>query len=96
MDVLDPWRKQLVGLGNAIRNGDTASIPRHVKDALDAGATREDIQQVVEFIIGDEGLLRSILILKEALDFEGNIRRDYISLSMIVEKINRRGKNECR
>lgn len=80
LDVLDTRRKELVALGNAIRVGDHKSIPRHVKKALDAGASSDDIQKVAEFILGDKHLLCSLVALQKALDFEESDRHDYISV----------------
>ena len=80
LDVLDSRRKELVALGNAIRLGNLESIPRHVKNALDAKASADDILKVAEFIIGDKQLLSSIIVLKKALDYEKNDRHNHISI----------------
>jgi hypothetical protein len=80
LDTLDSWRKELVELGNAIRVGDLVSIPRHVRKALDAGASSDDIKKVAEFILGDRQLLSSILILQRSLDLEESDRHDFISI----------------
>ena len=78
LDVLDNRRKELVALGNAIRVGNLESIPRHVKKALDAGASPREIQKVAEFILGDKHLLYAIMALQKALDFEESERHKYI------------------
>ena len=70
LDVLDTKRKELVAIGNALRIGDLKSIPRHVMRAKDAGATYENIERVVEFILGDGQLQR---IVKEQ---EKNTKND--------------------
>jgi hypothetical protein len=78
--VLDKKQKELVELGNTIRKGKTESIAHHVKSALDAGATNDDILTVASFILGDKKILNSIIELIMALSFEESKRRDYISV----------------
>ena len=80
LDVLDTKRRELVALGYAIRVGNLESIPRHVKKALDAGATPDEIQEVAEFILGNKHLLYSIVELQKALDFEESERHKYINV----------------
>ena len=80
LDVLDSRRKQLVALGNAIRNGHAESIPIHVKKALDAGASPNEIHEVADFILGYRNLLSSIVTLQKALEFEESERKKYISV----------------
>ena len=80
LDVLDSRRKELVALGKAIRVNDFESIPRHVKKALDAGASPREIHELAEFILGDKHLLFSIVALQKALNFEESERHDYISV----------------
>ena len=80
LDVLDTKRKELVAIGNAIRAGCVGSISKHVKKALDGGASPEEIQEVVEYVLGDGRLLSSIAELLRALQFEENDRHGYISV----------------
>jgi len=80
LDVLDAKRRELVALGCAIRVGNLESIPIHVKKALDAGASPNEIQKVAEFILGDKYLLYSIVELQKALDFEESERHKYINV----------------
>ena len=80
LDVLDSRRKELVAIGNAIRAGCVDTIPMHVKKALNAGASPEEIQKVVEYILGDGRLLSSISELLRSLRFEENDRHVYISV----------------
>jgi len=78
--VLDKKQKELVELGNALRAGKTDSMAHHVKTALDAGATNDDILTVASLILGDEKILNSIIELITALSYEESNRRDYISV----------------
>ena len=80
LDVLDNRRKELVALGNALRVGDLESIPKHVKKALDAGASPDEIQEVAEFILGNNQIFYSMVTLLKALNFEESERQDYISV----------------
>jgi len=64
MDVLDPWRKELVAVGNSLRTGDLKNILRQVIKAKDAGATYEDIEMVVDFVQGN-GQIHGYLNEKE-------------------------------
>lgn len=80
IDVLDDRRKELVTLGQAILSGNKHSIKEHVINALDAGASREDIMKVVAYIMSDNRLLRSILELIKVLNYEVNRRTPCISI----------------
>lgn len=80
IDVLDSRRRELVALGKAILTGNTRSIAKHVEKALDAGATRKEILQVVAFIVGDTRLLNCIIELLKALSYEENRRAPWISV----------------
>ena len=78
--VLPTKQRELVALGRAIRSGNKRSIQKHVVAALDAGATRENIMEVVAYIMRDSRLLKSILELVKVLDYEENRRTPYISV----------------
>lgn len=80
LDVLDTKRKELVAIGNTIRAGCIGSISKHVKKALDSGASPKEIQKVVEYVLGNGQLLRSIAEVLRALEFEENDRQGYISV----------------
>ena len=51
IDALDEKRRELVALGNAIRVSDLDSILNHLKYAKEAGASYDEIRQVVRFMI---------------------------------------------
>ena len=80
IDILDARRKELVTLGNAILAGDKFFIEEQLKKALDAGASREDILKIVEFIIGDNQLFNSLIKLFNILSYEESKRAPYISI----------------
>ena len=80
IDAVDTWRKELVALGKAIISGNKQSIEKHVSAALDAGTSREDIMEVVAFIMSDNRLLRSIIELMRVLNYEENRRVPCISI----------------
>ncbi len=61
--VLDKRQKELVTLGNVIRSGKTDLISRYVKEALDSGATKEDILRAASFILGDKKTTKYYLSL---------------------------------
>lgn len=73
-------KKELVALGKFLLNGHKQSIALHVKNALDAGATRKEILQVAVSIMGDARLLSSIIELLRALRYEENMRAPHISV----------------
>ena len=80
IDVLHSRQKELVALGNAIKNGCKKEIAICIKKALNAGATKNDILKVVAFIIGNERLFSSIFELIRTLNYEENKRVEYISI----------------
>jgi hypothetical protein len=80
IDVLDSRRKELVCLGNAILSGDKFFIEEQIKKALEAGASRKDILKMIEFIIGDKQLFKSLIKLFDILDYEENKQAPYISI----------------
>ncbi len=68
-------------MGKSLLNGHKRSIALHVKNAIDAGATRKEILQVVASIMGDARLLSPIIELLKALRYEEDRRRAlYISV----------------
>ena len=78
--VLTTRQRELVALGKAILSGNRSSIEKHVSVALDAGATRENIMEVVAYIMRDSQLLKSIIELVRVLDYEENRRAPHISV----------------
>lgn len=80
LDVLTAKQRELVALGTSLIAGNTHSISHHVKNALDEGATKNDILKVASFAIGNTRLLLSIIELLRALEFEENDRKSYISI----------------
>ncbi len=78
--VLPTKQRELVALGKAIFSGNMHLIEKHVAGALDAGATRENIMEVVAYIMKDNRLLKSIIELVRVLDYEENLRAPYISV----------------
>ena len=80
LGVLDNRQKELVALGNAIREGNTYSITTRVKKALDAGASIEEILGVLAIIVGDEQLLNSIMETLSTLRYERDRRTPWISV----------------
>jgi len=80
LEVLDIKRRELVALGKAIMAGNIKSIDKHVIAALDAGASRDDILKVVNFIMSDNKLFTSIIELLKVLSIEEDIRAPSISI----------------
>jgi alkylhydroperoxidase/carboxymuconolactone decarboxylase family protein YurZ len=80
LDILDSRRKELVALGNTIRAGDLASLPKQISNALDAGASQDEIRMVAEFIVGDKHLFSAIQIMQKTLNYEESKRKKYISI----------------
>jgi len=78
-DLNDGKKRELITLAYVVLSGDEHSIAKHVEKALDAGATRRDILNVVSCIVGDTRLLSSILELLRALSFEVCNRNKHIS-----------------
>ena len=78
--VLPAKQRELVALGRAILSGNKRSIEKHVVAALDAGATRENIMEIVAYIMRDSQLLKSIIELVRILDYEENRRAPHISV----------------
>lgn len=78
--VLPTKQRELVALGRAILSGNKTSIERHVAAALDAGATRDNIMEIVAYIMKDKRLLTSIIELVGVLDYEENRRVPHISV----------------
>jgi tRNA pseudouridine-54 N-methylase len=78
-DLNDSKKRELITLAYVVLSGDKHSIALHVEKALDAGATRRDILNVVSCIVGDARLLSSILELLRALSFEVCDRSKHIS-----------------
>ncbi len=60
-DSNDKITTELITLAYAMLSGIDHSIALHVKRAIDAGATRRDVLNVVSCIIGDKQLFSSIL-----------------------------------
>jgi len=79
-DLHDCKTKESITLAYVVLSGDKHSIALHVEKALDAGATRRDILNVVSCIVGDARLLSSILELLKALRFEECNRIEHISV----------------
>ena len=79
-DLHDSKTEELIILAYVVLLGDKHSIAMHVEKALDVGATRKDILNVISCIVGDARLLSSILELFRALRFEECSRREYISV----------------
>ena len=78
--VLHTKQRELVAIGKATLSGNKRSIEKHVVTALDAGATRENIMDVVAYIMRDGRLLKSIIELVRVLDYEENQRAPNISI----------------
>ena len=53
--------KDLIALLNAIIRGGKKEIAEYVKKAIDSGATKKDIWNVLTEIVGDEKILISII-----------------------------------
>ncbi|MEA3458754.1 MAG: carboxymuconolactone decarboxylase family protein [Candidatus Thermoplasmatota archaeon] len=71
-DSNDKKTMELITLAYAMLSGIEHSIALHVKRAIDAGATRRDVLNVISCIIGDKQLFSSILEVFKAsnLHFE--------------------------
>ena len=80
LDVLNTRQKELVALSNAIRAGNTFSITTHIKKALDAGVSFEEILEVFATIVGDERFLSSIMETLSILRYESDRRAPLISV----------------
>ena len=78
--VLPTKQRELVALGKAIFSGNKHSIEKHVACALNEGATRENIMEVVAYIMRDSRLLKSMIELVKILEYEENRRAPYISI----------------
>ena len=79
-NILSPVARELLALGLAVTLGDKKIIIKHVKKALDAGATKEEILRIVSTLVRDGPDLESIITLLNALNYEENKRADYISI----------------
>lgn len=79
-NMLTLKQKELLALGKALLAGCKNKIARHVEKALDAGVSREEIQQLVAFIVGDVRLFGSIIELLRALSYEESKRTSFISV----------------
>jgi hypothetical protein len=80
LSVLPTKQRELVAIGKAIYSGNKRSIEKHAAAALDAGATQENILQVVAYVMRDSRLLKSIIELVRILDYEENRRAPKISI----------------
>ena len=80
LDVLTARQKELIALGKVILTGNKRSIENHVAAALDAGATRENVLEVVAYIMRNSRLLKLIIELVRVLDHEENRRAPHISV----------------
>ena len=80
IDALDRRRQEPVAIDNAIRAGYMNSISMHVNKALKSGASTEEIQKVVEYILGYGRLLKPISELLRALQFGEADKHGYISI----------------
>ena len=80
LGFLDNRRRELVALGTALRSGNTNAIGSYVKNALDAGASKEDILNVMAFIVGDVKLFTTMQELLRILQYEDAKRASYISV----------------
>jgi AhpD family alkylhydroperoxidase len=78
--VLPTKQRELVALGRAILSGNKRSIEKHVAAALDAGATQDNIMEIVAYIMKDSRLLKSIIELARVLNYEENRRAPHISI----------------
>lgn len=81
VEILDEKQKVLVTLGNAIKAGDTDCLHKYVQKALDAGWSKQDILQVVSFILGDKKLLASLTEVLISLSYEDALRREYLDIT---------------
>ena len=79
-DLQDSKTRELINLAYVVLSGDKHSIALHVEKALDAGATRRDILNVVSCIVGDVRLFGSIIELLRALSYEESKRKSFISV----------------
>ena len=78
--VLPTKQRELIALGRAILSGNKCSIEKHVVAALDAGATRDNIMEVIAYIMRDNQLLKSIIEIVRVLNYEENLRAPHISI----------------
>lgn len=79
-DLLTTKQKELISLGEVLIKGPKNAIPRQVEKTLDAGASREEILDIIAFTIGSKCLLISILELLKSLDYEEDKRTPLISI----------------
>jgi len=80
LNVLTTKQKELVVLGKVLLEGYRQTITKHVKKALDAGASREEILKVAAFIVGDSRLFSSIIEFLRTLNYEESKRAPWISV----------------
>lgn len=78
--VLPSKQKDLVALGRTVLAGNKNSIEKHVINALDTGVLRGEILKVVEYIVGDKQLLRSLIDLLRVLSYGESRKAEYISV----------------
>ena len=79
-NILTLKQKELLALGKALLGGYKNTIARQVEKTLDADVSREEILQLVAFIIGDVRLFRSIVELLRVLSYEESKRAQWISV----------------
>ncbi|MBU1940650.1 MAG: carboxymuconolactone decarboxylase family protein [Candidatus Thermoplasmatota archaeon] len=80
LEILDHRRRELVVLGAAFRSGEVSAIKTFVRNALDAGASKEDILKVIAYIIGDVQLFKNVKELLKVLQYEEARRTPPISV----------------
>lgn len=80
IDRLTAKQRELFALGKALTGGYKHIIAKCVSKALDAGASTEEILEIVAFVVGDERLLGSIIQLLKTLSSEEDRRATYISV----------------
>ena len=73
-------QKELLALGKAIIIGNKEDIRYQVTNAFNAGANREEILILLDYMIKKGPSLNSIICLLKALNFEEIERKDYIDI----------------
>ena len=72
----DIRREKLITLGIALITRKKKYLPLCIKNALDAGVSKDEILRIVALIVGDESFLDCIIEVLRALGFKENNRQD--------------------
>jgi hypothetical protein len=80
LEILNNRQQALIALAHAIRTQNTPNIGTYVRNALNEGATKQDILNLMAFILGDTSLLNTFIELLFTLQYEENRNTPPISI----------------